>query len=130
VLGARYPEVEPWEGDGIDVLFNLPDTGWRIDAALRPPKGALVVTECRRHVSSIKQVDVALFADRVKLPRKRLDVPFSGYFIVQALWDAPGGHLIAMFAERVGALSRLEVHEPDGVLRDAPAASGLAQPPA
>ena len=33
VLRARYPDVEPWEGDGIDVSFNLPDTGWTIDVA-------------------------------------------------------------------------------------------------
>ena len=30
-----------------------------------------------------------------------------------------GGHRVAVFAERVGTLSRLEMHDPDGVLRDA-----------
>jgi hypothetical protein len=65
VLTARYRELEPWEGDGIDESFNLPDTGWTIDVALRAPDGALVVAECRRRVSSVKQRDVASFAYKV-----------------------------------------------------------------
>jgi hypothetical protein len=83
VLRARYPQVEPWEGDGIDVSFNLPDTGWTIDVALRAPDGALVAAECRRRVGSVKQEDVASFAYKVEMLRKNLGISVSGFFIAK-----------------------------------------------
>jgi hypothetical protein len=83
VLRARYPELEPWEGDGIDVPFNLPDTCWSFDVALRAPDGALVVAECRRTKDPVKQEDVAAFAHKVERLRKSLDIPVSGFFITK-----------------------------------------------
>jgi len=43
VLTFRHPKLTPWEGDGIDVPFALPDTQWTCDIALRDDVGALVV---------------------------------------------------------------------------------------
>jgi hypothetical protein len=57
VLRARYAELEPWEGDGIDVPFNLLDP-WNLDVALRAPDGALVVAECRLKTSRSTSLSV------------------------------------------------------------------------
>ena len=40
VLTFRNPELTPWADDAIDVPFQLPDTLWSIDVALRDPAGA------------------------------------------------------------------------------------------
>lgn len=46
VLAFREPTLVPWQADGIDVPFKLPDTEWTLDVALKDPSGALVVAEC------------------------------------------------------------------------------------
>src|SRR6478735_7196091 len=81
VLRCRRPELEPWAGDGIDVPFELPDTTWRIDVALREPGGGLVVAECRRTIDAVKQEDVAAFAYKVELLRRTLGVLVAGVFL-------------------------------------------------
>ena len=66
VLTFRNPELTPWVADGIDVPFDLRDTRWTFDVALRDHAGALVVAECRRTVGAVKQGDVAEFAYKVE----------------------------------------------------------------
>jgi len=44
---SRDQQLRPWEADGIDIPFDLPDTRWTIDVALRGKAGALLVAECR-----------------------------------------------------------------------------------
>lgn len=84
VLQFRDPTLIPWEGDGIDVPFSLPDTKRTIDVALRAADGALVVAECRRTSSAVKQEDVAAFAYKVEALRKALDLPVAGVFLTKA----------------------------------------------
>ena len=83
VLTFRNPQLTPWADDAIDVPFQLPDTLWTIDVALRDPAGALVVAECRRRVDAVKQGDVAEFAYKVELLRKTLANPVAGVFIAK-----------------------------------------------
>jgi hypothetical protein len=65
------------------VPFNLPDTCWTVDVALRNPLGKLVVAECRRTVDAVKQDDIAAFAYKVELLRKTLDIPVAGVFMAK-----------------------------------------------
>jgi hypothetical protein len=65
------------------VPFNLPDTCWTFDIALRDPLGALVVAECRRTVSAVKQEAIGVFAYKVEQLRKTLDIPVAGVFMAK-----------------------------------------------
>jgi hypothetical protein len=53
VLTSQDPDLVPWLEDGIDLPFDLPDTGWTFDVALRDPSGALVVAEYRRTIDAV-----------------------------------------------------------------------------
>jgi hypothetical protein len=79
----RNPWLKPWEDDGIDVPFYLPDTCWTFDIALRDGASALVVAECRRTTGAVKQEDVAAFAYKVESLRKNLNIPVAGIFITK-----------------------------------------------
>jgi len=83
VLIYRDGTLAPWEGDGIDIPFELPDTRWTFDVALRSNSGELVVAECRRTTGSVKQVDVAAFAYKVELLRKTQAIPVAGLFLTK-----------------------------------------------
>ena len=83
VLTFRDPGLSPWVEDGIDVSFDLPDTRWTFDVALRSRCGALLVAECRRTAGSVKQEDVAAFAYKVESLRKCLGIPVAGVFIAK-----------------------------------------------
>ena len=83
VLTFRNPKLAPWEGDGIDVPFELPDTRWTFDVALRDDAGALVVAECRRTTGPTKQEDLAAFAYKVELLCKSLGIAVAGIFITK-----------------------------------------------
>ena len=72
ILVFRDPTLVPWQGDGIDVLFTLPDTGWTLDVALKAESSDLVVAECRRTASPVKQEDVAAFAYKVERKNQTL----------------------------------------------------------
>ena len=83
ILISRGQKLTPWSGDGIDVPFDLPDTRWTFDIALRDPTGSLVIAECRRTVGAVKQRDAAAFAYNVELARKTLNIPVAGMFITK-----------------------------------------------
>ena len=83
VLTFRNQEFTPWADQGIDVPFELPDTCWTIDVALRDRAGPLVVAECRRTIGAVKQEDLAAFAYKVEGLRKALDIPVAGVFIAK-----------------------------------------------
>ena len=83
VLMFRHPDLMPWSADGIDVPFDLPDTCWTFDIALRCPGGLLVLSECRCTVGSVKQEDVAAFAYKVELVRKAFNIPVAGVFFTK-----------------------------------------------
>jgi hypothetical protein len=78
----RNPGLKPWEGDGIDVPFDL-DTTWTFDVALRDVDGDLVVAECKRTVGAVKQGAVAEFAYKVEMARKILNIRAAGFFITK-----------------------------------------------
>jgi hypothetical protein len=83
VLMFRRPELAPWSADGIDVPFDLPDTRWTFDVALRDRVGSLILAECRRTVSSVKQEDIAAFAYKVELARKAFGILVAGVFFAR-----------------------------------------------
>lgn len=83
VLTFRNPNLTPWAGDGIDVPFELPDTRWTFDVALRDDAGDLVVAECRRTIGPTKQEDIAAFAYKVELLRKSLGIAVAGVFMTK-----------------------------------------------
>ena len=80
---CRDPGMQPWEGDGIDVLFPLAGTDWRLDVALRDPSGGLIVVECKRTGAAVKQEAVLGFATKVQLLRESLHVPVEGLMIAK-----------------------------------------------
>lgn len=84
VLMSSTPELTPWATDGIDVSFELPDTTWTFDVALRDRTGAPVVAECRRTVGPVKQEDVAAFAYKVESLRRALQIPVAGVFFARS----------------------------------------------
>jgi hypothetical protein len=65
------------------VPFNLPDTCWTFDVALRDPSGALVVAECKRTVDPVKQEAMAAFAYKVERLRQTLDILVAGVFMAK-----------------------------------------------
>ena len=83
VLTFREPQLTPWAADGIDVPFDLPDTRWTFDVALKDTKGSLVLVECRRTTGAVKQEDVAAFAYKIETVRKALAIPVAGIFIAK-----------------------------------------------
>jgi hypothetical protein len=83
VLIFRNPQLVPWSGDGIDVPFNLPDTRWTFDVALKDPSGGLVVAECRRTVEAVKQEAIAAFAYKVGKLHGKLNIPVAGLFMAK-----------------------------------------------
>jgi hypothetical protein len=83
VLLFRDKQLTPWSGDGIDVPFDLPDTRWTFDIALRDQAGSPLLAECRRTVGAVKQEDVAAFAYKVEMVRKTLDIPVAGVFFTK-----------------------------------------------
>ncbi len=83
VLTFKNPNLTPWAGDGIDVTFELPDTRWTLDIALRDDAGDLVVAECRRRIDPTKQGDIAAFAYKVELLRKSLGITVAGVFMTK-----------------------------------------------
>lgn len=83
VLIHRHPELVSWESDGVDVAFDLPDTRWTFDVALRAPDNSIVVAECRRTVDPVKQEDVAAFACKVESLRHNVGEPVSAFFFTK-----------------------------------------------
>jgi hypothetical protein len=83
VLTHRNPELKSWAGDGIDVPFDLPDTKWTFDIALRTPDGSAVVAECRRTARAVKQAHVAGFALAVESLRRTTGRSVSAFFFAK-----------------------------------------------
>lgn len=83
ILVQCRPELTPWSGDGVDVPFDLADTRWTFDVALRDPAGQLVLVECRRTVGAVKQEDMAAFAYKLEQARSTLGIPVAGVFIAK-----------------------------------------------
>lgn len=100
VLVQLNPTLRPWSGDGIDVPFDLPDTQWTIDVALRRNE-SLVVAECRCTASSVKQEDVAAFAYKVELLRRTQGTPVAASFFTKT------GHQVG--AVKVGQFTGIEI---------------------
>lgn len=83
VLTYCHPDLTPWSGDGIDVPFQFTDTKWTFDVALRDQAGQLVLVECRRRGSAVKQEDMAAFAYKLESARRSLGIAVAGIFIAK-----------------------------------------------
>lgn len=101
VLLFRDPTLSPWLADGVDVPFQLEDTTWTFDVALRSPNGRAVVAECKRHVGAVKQGDLAEFAWKVERLRGTLGIEVSGIYFAKT------AHQYG--AVKVGQFSGIEV---------------------
>lgn len=101
VLTFRNATLVPWSGDGIDVPFDLEDTSWTFDVALRATDGSAVVAECKRHKNALEQGHLAEFAWKVERLRAKLGVP------VAAICFAKSGHQTGTV--RVGAYAGIEI---------------------
>jgi hypothetical protein len=83
VLIHRDSRLVPWEGDGIDIPFSLPDSTWTFDVALKAPDDSIVVAECRRTSGPVKQEDIAAFALKVESLRRASGHPVSAHFFTK-----------------------------------------------
>ena len=68
VLIERRPGLRPLRDDGIDVPIQCLDTTWNFDVALQDAD-KVVLAECRRFDSAIKQEHVGAFAYRLEQAR-------------------------------------------------------------
>jgi len=75
--------IRPYEGDGIDVPFEVGGTSRTIDVALIDQEGKIVLAECRRRMSNTKLMDIDAFAHRVELIRKHPDRQVAGVFFTK-----------------------------------------------
>jgi hypothetical protein len=78
VLVFRDQSLVPYTGDGIDVPFKVGSTEWSFDVALRARDGGLVLVECRRIASSVKQSAIASFAYAVERVREGEGLAVAG----------------------------------------------------
>jgi hypothetical protein len=101
ILIHREPKLTPWSGDGIDVVFDLADTAWTVDIALRDDAGRLVVAECKRWTAAVKQGDVAQFAYEIERLREKQGIEVAGVFIAKT------NHQIG--AVRVGQFNSIDI---------------------
>ena len=70
VKRAAPLRLEPYEGEGIDILFRLGSADRTFDVALTDRDGRLVVAECRRTKDPVKLSDLDCFAHRVEWLRR------------------------------------------------------------
>ena len=97
----RNPELVPWAGDGVDVPFETPRGDLYCRRRTGRPDNSLVVAECKRWVSAVKQEDVWAFAHKVERLREVLGVPVAGVFIAKTSHQAG--------AIRVGEFEGIEI---------------------
>lgn len=76
-------DLVPYVENGIDVTLNLCGTEVTFDVVLKNPKGKLVVLECKRWNSPIKQGQLFEFAFKVECLRKELNVDVGGLFVTK-----------------------------------------------
>ena len=95
----RDSTLVPWQEEGIDVRFKLPDTTWRFDVALRSASRSLLVAECRRTAAAVKQEAVAAFAYKVNQLRKTLGIQVDAVFVAKTS--------VQLGAVRVGRSSKI-----------------------
>jgi hypothetical protein len=72
-----------YEGDGIDVPFDVGGTPRTLDVALVDCEGNIIVAECRRRISKTKLTDSDTFAHRVELIRKETGRQVAGVFLTK-----------------------------------------------
>jgi hypothetical protein len=77
ILMFKYPWLKPWEGDGIDVSFELDTRTW-FDVALRDGADRLLVAECKRWDSLVDPDAVRAFAHKVRMVRKIRKICVAG----------------------------------------------------
>lgn len=87
LLMRRDTALKPYGTEGIDVRFRAGGTTWTFDVVLTSPNDCLVVAECRRWATPVKQEAVAGFAKKVDLVRDARRVPVAGVFFVKTAYQ-------------------------------------------
>lgn len=81
---SREEGLVPYEGDGVDVPFEMGGSTWTLDIALKKPDDSkIVVGECRRWASPIEQEHVAAFAYKVELLRESTGKEVAGFYFTK-----------------------------------------------
>jgi hypothetical protein len=81
-------DLGPFAGDGVDVSFDLGGTPWTIDFALKSvDESRIVLGECRRWASPIKQDDIAAFAYKVGLLRQKTGKQVAGMYFTKTRYQ-------------------------------------------
>jgi len=85
---SEQQSLFPYEGDGIDVAFDMGGTIWTLDVALKDHEGKTVVAECRRwRGKKIKQGHIAEFAYKVELLRKHSNASVAGLYFTKSKYQ-------------------------------------------
>lgn len=98
ILMREYQDLALFEGDGIDVPFEVGGTVWTLDIALRDQEGNLIVAECRRWKDVIKQEALAALAYKVEQVRKHLDLAVAAVFFTRSTFQV-GALKVAEFED-------------------------------
>ena len=81
---SRQEGLIPYEGDGIDVPFEMGGSTWTLDIALKNlDDSKIVVGECRRWAYPIEQEHIAAFAYKVELLRKHSGKEVAGVYLTK-----------------------------------------------
>ena len=106
----------PYEGDGIDVRFQLGVAPVRLDVALRGPDGRLVVAECKRYRKEdpIEQGLVKQFAYDVERLRATQAVEVAGFFLTTSSYQI--GALRTAFEPGIQMVLFASGQQPSGLI--------------
>lgn len=83
-------KLEPYAGDGIDVLIKLGFTEFTFDVALKGSDNRIVVVECKAYSerNRVKQGDIARFANEVRLLRTETLANVAAVFFTRSGYQA------------------------------------------
>ncbi len=85
VLIRRNPNLTSYQEDGVDVAFNINDVNatMTMDIALQGDQGDLIVGECKRWKSPVKQNEIFAFQKKIEELRKVTGKAVSCVFFVK-----------------------------------------------
>lgn len=87
LLMRRYPDLRPYERDGIDIAFEAAGTVWTVDIALVEPNGGLVIVECKRWIDAIDQGTLAGFAKTLDMLSESQTNSVAGVFFAKQAYQ-------------------------------------------
>jgi len=90
VLVYLNSELRPYEGDGVDVPFDVGGSARTMDVALIDGERRITVAECKRRMDPTKLIDIDAFARRVDLIRERFGGDVDGVFFTKTRFQIGG----------------------------------------